>query len=366
MIAIKFFGWATTLLVALFLFWSVCEGQTTVLPKACVECHGSETRYPVRGIRTQYLTSGHRTIGNASYANSDDCQGCHTNEGFIERVKTGKVDVKKTVSNPSEIGCFTCHAPHDNGNFTLRTNARVTLANGVAFDKEKGNLCAICHRARRTPKAEVRARNIPTDSWGAHHGPQADMLAGTNAYEFPGKKYSSSAHALLPKANCVACHMTLPKGRYSLAPSIGGHSFKIEGEVHERPLVNVAGCLSCHADMKQVAGQPLFDRKAPADYDGDGSVETVEEEVQGLYERLINKQGTGLLQTMKDPPYDAKGKFINNKTQYPIEVVAALYNYKFVQEDRSRGIHNSIYAVQLLMDSIKALDKNFDDSKRPQ
>jgi hypothetical protein len=70
---------------------------------------------------------------------------------------------------------------------------------------------------------------------------------------------------------------------------------------------------------------------------------------------------------MKNPPYDAKGKFINNKTQYPVEVVAALYNYKFVQEeDRSKGIHNTTYAVQLLIDSIKALDASFDDSNRPQ
>jgi hypothetical protein len=69
---------------------------------------------------------------------------------------------------------------------------------------------------------------------------------------------------------------------------------------------------------------------------------------------------------MKNPPYDAKGNFINSKTQYPIEVVAALYNYKFVKEDGSKGIHNTTYAVQLLMDSLKALDRNFDDSKRPQ
>lgn len=69
---------------------------------------------------------------------------------------------------------------------------------------------------------------------------------------------------------------------------------------------------------------------------------------------------------MKYPPYDPKGKFVNNKTQYPLEVVAALYNYKFVQEDRSKGIHNTAYAVQILMDSIKALDNSFDDSKRPQ
>jgi hypothetical protein len=351
---------------AVVLLPSISDSQQTVLPKGCVDCHGSETKYPVRGVRSQYLTSGHKTLGNFAYANSADCQACHTNEGFIERAKTGKVDTKNFVSNPSEIGCFTCHAPHDTGNFSLRAARQVTLANGVAYEKEKGNLCANCHRARRASKDEVRARNIPTASWGAHHGPQADMLLGTNAYEFPGKKYSKSAHSALPQANCVTCHMALPAGRYSLAPSVGGHSFRIEGEVHEQPKVNVAGCVSCHADMKQAAGKPFFDRKAPADYDGNGKIETIQEEVEGLYERLINKQGTGLLQKIQNPPYDASGKFVNNKTQYPVEVVAALYNYKFVEEDGSKGIHNTAYAVQLLMDSIKALDKNFDDSRRPQ
>jgi len=46
--------------------------------------------------------------------------------------------------------------------------------------------------------------------------------------------------------------------------------------------------------------------------------------------------------------------------------VAALFNYKFVLEDGSKGMHNTKYAVQLLVDSIKALDGNFDDSRRPQ
>ncbi|HXG52404.1 MAG TPA: hypothetical protein VNN77_13490 [candidate division Zixibacteria bacterium] len=350
-------------------FWpSAAPTQTTVLPKACVACHGSEAQYPVRGARTQYLTSGHRTIGNASYANADDCQACHTNEGFIQKVKTGKVEVKKFVANPSEIGCVTCHAPHEKGDFSLRTASPVVLANGAVFDRGSGNLCANCHRARRTPKEEVRARAIPSASWGPHHGPQADMLQGTNGYEFPGRKYSSSAHAGLPGAQCVTCHMAQPAGRYSLSPAIGGHSFKVEGEVHGAPKLNAAGCLSsgCHGEMKQVPGTLSFDRRAPADYDGDGRTEPIQDEIQGLYERLINDRGAGLLQTMKDAPYDARGRFVNSKTQYPLEVVAALYNYKFVQEDRSRGIHNSTYAVQLLMDSIKALDKSFDDSTRPR
>ena len=354
--------------LAVVFFPSNSSSQPVVFPKGCVDCHGSEPKYPVRGARAQYMTSGHKTIGNASYANSDVCQGCHTNEGFIERVNKGKVDPKKVVSNPSEIGCFTCHAPHERGDFSLRKADKLTLANGVIFDKEKGNLCANCHQARVTPKEEVKARTISNAHWGAHHGPQADMLLGTNGYEFPGAKYSKSAHAFLPKANCVTCHMSLPTERYALSPSVGGHSFKVEGEVHEAPMTNVAGCLGsgCHKEMKQVKGTPLFDRRAPADYDGNGKIGMIQEEIQGLYERLLNKEGTGLLQKIKNPPYDPKGNFVNTKVEYPVEIVAALYNYKFVQEDRSKGIHNTTYAVQILMDSIKALDKSFDDSKRPR
>jgi len=343
----------------------VSQPQQVVFPQGCLSCHGSEPEYPVLGVRSQYMTSGHKNNGNASYANGGECQQCHTNEGFVEYAKTGKVDPKGFVANPSEIGCFTCHTPHKTGDFSLRNTDKVTLANGATFDKAKANLCANCHRARRTPEQEVKERTIPHDHWGAHHGPQADMVLGTNAFEFSGKKYTKSAHASLPTVNCVTCHMAQPKGRYSLSPMVGGHSFRIEGEVHEAPTLNVAACQDCHKEMKQAKGKKVFASPAPADYDNDGKVENIQEEVQGLYERLINSEGTGLLQTMEKPLYDRKGQFIKNKTKYPVKVVAALYNYKFVQEDRSRGIHNSKYAVQILMDSIKALDPKFDDSARP-
>jgi hypothetical protein len=367
-VALSLLAWACAASPALAQAQKSQKSQKFVFPQACAACHGSETRYPVRGDRSQYLTSGHRILGHASYANSEGCQQCHTNEGFVEYVKNGKVDPKAVVASPSEIGCFTCHAPHDTGDFSLRKTSKVSLSNGEVYDRGKSNLCANCHRAIFTPKGEVKPRSIPFDFWGAHHGPQSDMLLGTNAYEYPGKQYSKSAHSALADANCVACHKTQPSGRYALSPRIGGHSFRIAGEVNELPKVNNAGCLSsgCHAEMKQVAGKELFDRTAAADWDGDGKTETVQEEVQGLLERIINKQGTGLLQTMKDPLYDPKAAFIRNKVQYPVEVVGALYNYKFVLEDGSRGIHNTKYAVQLLMDSIKALDPSFDDSKRPQ
>jgi len=367
----SFRTFAVSLVVAGALLPSQALAQAkpkAVLPQACVACHAEETKYPVRGARDQYLTSVHRNGGHASYSNAEGCQGCHTHEGFVTRVKSGQFDPKGLVANPSSIGCFTCHAPHERGDFSLRTTAKVTLTSGTVFDKGASNLCAGCHRAVYAAKDEVRPRTIPFDFWGAHHGPQADMLSGSGAYEFAGRKYSSSRHATRDKASCIGCHMAQPKQRYALMPTIGGHSFRIGGEVHEAPKLNNAGCLGsgCHDEMKQAPGKHVFESPADEDYDGDGKVENVQEEVAGLLERIINKQGTGLLQKMKDPLYDAKGAFIRNKTQYPLEVVAALYNYKFVREDGSRGIHNTKYAVQLLMDSIKALDPSFDDSKRPE
>ena len=134
----------------------------TVLPKGCVACHAEETKFPVRGARSQYLTSGHRKLGHASYANSEGCQACHTHEGFVERVKKGKVDPKAVVANPSEIGCFTCHAPHEKGDFSLRTAAKVTLTNGAAFDKGNSNLCAGCHRVLYVTTVSYTHLTLPT------------------------------------------------------------------------------------------------------------------------------------------------------------------------------------------------------------
>ena len=47
--------------------------------------------------------------------------------------------------------------------------------------------------------------------------------------------------------------------------------------------------------------------------------------------------------------------------------MGALYNYKsFGEEDRSMGMHNPTYVVQLLMDSIASLDPAFSTANRPK
>jgi len=83
----------------------------------------------------------------------------------------------------------------------------------------------------------------------------------------------------------------------------------------------------------------------------------------------VNEQGTCLLQTRANPLYNVKGEFIEgDKTQQPLEVVAALYDYKFVVEDGSKRVHDTTLSTRCNCSWIPSRDwtRNFDDSKRPE
>ena len=40
---------------------------------------------------------------------------------------------------------------------------------------------------------------------------------------------------------------------------------------------------------------------------------------------------------------------------YPVEIAAAMWNYMFVLEDQSRGVHNTLFAKLLLQQALDAL-----------
>jgi hypothetical protein len=337
----------------------------------CLVCHSSTSpKYPLLGARMGYDVSGHKIMGDAAYANGTGCQVCHTNEGFIDFASGKKIDPNAWVVYPSQPGCFTCHAPHETGTMQLRTATPVTLKTGAVFDVGNGNLCANCHQARDTAANLVvpTAANKVGARWGIHHGPQADMVSGTNGFQFPGKVYGSSAHKDVIKDGCVDCHMSLPSGRSGFTAEPGGHSFKIAGQVHGSLVLNTSGCISCHKDIAQVPGRDVFNVIAQEDYDLDGKKDPTMDEVQGLMNRLVNTKGTGLLQKLPIPLYTPDGTFTTSVSPVVRSVVemGALYNFQFVQSDKSRGIHNTKYTIQLLMDSIQALDPSFDVSRRPK
>lgn len=310
----------------------------------CFTCHNdADFGLIVMAIKGEYDNSIHG-IGEASSKNRNansfysSCEKCHTSEGFIAEV-TG---VPATGEHFSAIGCFTCHEPHTGGTFGVRITSAATLANGVTFDRGKANLCATCHQSRRDVTVYVVDSVKLSSHWGPHHSNQADMLIGANAYEYAGYTYTMSPHSIVAGDGCIDCHMSAP-----MHESVGGHSWNMRNE--DQGYENRTGCniSTCHN-----GAITSLDRLADGDFDWDGTVEGIQTEIHGLLDSLkLELMAAGVADT-SDAGDIAP---INNLIVPAADTAGALYNFLFVEEDRSNGVHNTDYAVGLLQSSINYL-----------
>lgn len=290
----------------------------------CKECHNDTSLVLARQI--QASNSLHMT-GNAFERSQKDCAICHTNEGFTERIKAGKISIEKDIVNPTPPNCRTCHKIHTSytvQDFSLETTSPVKLElTGTVVDMGKGNLCVNCHQPRwveKPPEANSTEFEIKSARWEPHHGVESAVIAGVGAY---GSAFTgSSVHYKDVKDGCVSCHMANAFGRQA-----GGHSLNMGYEFHGAEVENVVACASCHKDLKS------FDRNG------------VQTEVKNLTLELKN-----LL--------IAKG-ILNNDTglakpgKYPSKLAGAFWNYKLITEDNSNGVHNPQFAKAILKSSIQ-------------
>ncbi len=307
----------------------------------CFSCHGVSDLGPDVIAATGQWENSQHSIGETIGRNYSSCAGCHTSEGFIENV-TGE-DYGGT--NYNTIGCFTCHDPHESESFAVRTMTEVTLGNSSTYNKGVSNLCANCHKSRRDVTTYVYDGVSMSEHYGPHHGPQSDMLIGENAYEYSGYTYLNSAHTSTTLEGCVDCHFD-EADRYVL----GGHTFKVTDEESGDEHTDACNVDGCHTGSLEI---DTLNRLAYDDYDWDGSTEGIQDEIAGLLDSLSVLLIAGNLLT-----YDAV-----EDEYHPVEravtladSAGALYNYEFVAEDRSHGIHNTKYSIGLLQSSINYLE----------
>lgn len=319
------------LLFAMAVALSGCEGPTGPRGEAgdsgveqCFTCHAENTG--LLAIEGQYENSVHAIGGNFERSGSS-CAGCHTHEGFLERLATGSAS---DISNPAAIHCFTCHAPHTSGNFNLRTQAPVTfMQGGGVFDMGHGNLCAQCHQARPLSpqvKAAPDSTNITSTRWGPHHGPQSNLLAGSGGYEFADYDYEDSPHTIAATNGCPSCHMATPYGAQA-----GGHTMRMGYIYHDEEEENLAGCNveDCHYG-------------ALKSFNYAGGQAEIELLLEDLHDALFTR---GLI--------DDEGMVVPGKRTEA--EAGAIYNFYFLEEDRSLGVHNTKYARALLESSLEKL-----------
>lgn len=300
----------------------------------CFGCHSGQ----MDAQQGEWANSIHASGNNVDYTNrgGSDCTACHNQQGFVEFINTGTLPAVP-FSSVSAIGCFTCHNPHETGDFSLRAMGAYTLLNGVVFDYESGNLCANCHHSR-TDVRTIGDNQSVNSRYGPHYGPQGDMIAGTGGYEFPGEGYTfpSSPHANQVREACVGCHMGNPQAHDGY--KIGGHSFNMVDEESGYDLSGVCATAACHP------GVSTFDFTADFDYDNDGVIEGYRTEVEGMHDSLaVLLQNAGVLSGAGVP---LSGTIADGN------IAGALYNYVFIKNDQSVGVHNFSYTRSLLEASI--------------
>lgn len=292
------------------------------------------------------------------------CSPCHSGGGFIQWIREGRpVDANGlpaatlVLPEATNISCAVCHDPHDATNMHQLRSIESSLGDGtpVTFDKYgTGTTCMTCHRSRRNAKTYASDVKNQSSHYGAHHGPQADMLLGKNAPDF-GIEFPSSPHGVAGGNACVDCHMAGEladaQGNINL---VGGHSWNMndaEGKDH------VEACAPCHGSIGTSFKDKKYYYNGNADLDGNGVAEGLQLEVHGLMETLSE-----LL------PHDADGNVSITKTNADSmaltpEIMRSGYVYIWIEEDRSFGIHNPAFTVSLLKESIVSLGGtvNIDD-----
>lgn len=278
----------------------------------CTDCHNETGK--LAGITLQWEESVHATGDAFLRGSRSSCAGCHSGNGFSERVAAGLTPAEVETGDPfpTKQDCRTCHQIHTTytgEDFALETTAAVAFYafEGAEYDGGKGNLCASCHQPRRDFPAAVDGQvEITSTHWGPHHGGQGSMLLGIAG---AGVEGNPSKHFEQVENTCVGCHMV--ESNHSYEPSIDA-------------------CTECHESIES------FDLNGVQT-----EVKAKLDELEGLLVAAgyLDEEGHPAVQTI------------------PEEFAAALWNWIYIaHEDGSYGVHNPSYTLDLLDASIATFE----------
>lgn len=305
----------------------------TLTVGTCSQCHDAPTHH----IKSAEWSISRHAV--SVQETESTCSRCHSARGFVNYAS----GLPAVATAYETITCSACHDPHDATNpHQVRTVSAVTLMDGFTTitNGATGLLCMNCHMSRRngTNYVEVTAGS---NRFGPHHGPQADMLVGANAMTY-GKAIPSSAHKDVVGDACVTCHMQ----DASTSPAFlhaGGHTFSMKWDSGTNVVEMTDACVQCHGEIEG------FDFKRQ-DYDGNGIVEGVQTEVKGLLSKLAI-----MLPPVGVPKPNHSNTNLAITSSWTRQQLRAAYDYLFVVEDGSYGIHNLSYTVGILKAAIADL-----------
>lgn len=286
------------------------------------------------------------------------CAKCHAATGQPEFITEGVV-----TSQPASNGlnCGTCH--NDLQEFTLYEVPAVRFPSGatVTFGERDSaaNMCLNCHQGR---ESTVSVNNLIGDKapdevsedlrfLNIHYFAAGATLFGTEvkgAYEFEGREYTGFNEHVGVFNSCTECHDT--------------HALEIV----------IEDCGECHEGADSLEGLRTI-RMTDVDYDGDGdATEGVFFEIDTMREALYaaiqayaaDVAGAPIVYDAHRYPYwfgdtDGNGRINDEEgafASWTPNLLRAAYNYQDSTKDPGGFAHNSSYVLQILYDSIQAVD----------
>ena len=346
-------------------------GDTNLITKTynygdCAQCH-NEPNTHIKAA--EWKNSLHaRVTRTPSGAGREACARCHTAGGFAGYTAALTNGIAYVTNNADTtyqpISCAACHQPHDASYAEqLRVpSTSILLADGVTTvtNAGLGTICINCHRSRNgSVTNSIFSYPLGLQTWaggnsfGPHDNPVSDIFYGVNGWTY-GKNIPSAAHRNAITNACVGCHMQTVASTDPAFLLAGGHTMNMSYQTVSGGVTNtvdmVGACQQCHA------GITTFNFPVQ-DYNGDGIIQGVQDEVQSLLNQLSqlmpgsayqanpsNYTGDGVVKTS-----------LSVKTNWPAQYLEGAYNWQLVNNDGSKGVHNAPYAVGLLKASISDL-----------
>jgi hypothetical protein len=393
----------------------------------CAQCHDLPPRYPlVAQARTNRMREAQRSLERQRLDREGAaCRGCHLGSEALRSFRghaSGSKPGSELATAAVGVTCAVCHDPHEKDcRRQLRVCGEVEIP-GRTFDAGQGALCIACHSGevnvvlgplhRPFLPGQKRAggggHGQPAgakerEREAAPHAPQFQLLTGRGGkfLRLPSAGEAATAprpvypHSGVPDS-CVGCHYDADARR---APA-GGHSFKLLDRPDTRPLVlctarpaelepirtssRTGACARCHGRLG------TLNARARGDYDGDGRLEGIVDEVAGLLELLraglarelarLALRGEGgalaasvvvvderlVLGDAACKPLAGRGRGGGTLTlpESALLVEKAAFNYLMAVRDGSGGIHNPQYLVALLQSTIVELERARGEARR--
>jgi hypothetical protein len=340
----------------------------------------------------QWHTSGHGDSTGEPFHHWDSdgevevgCAKCHSSPGFSEFVADGVVAAP--VPAGTLVECTACHLDAN-----LFADPATKYDDTLAFPElepvefpstdtqtlgNASNICMTCHQGRAsgvsvespTPNSVVQTPiDYPSYNFvNRHYYAEAAILFGADvnaAYEYPALSYAGQN--TFPGHggglnDCLACHMR----------GIADHHFKPQ----------LGNCSICHLGMEDFEDLGLPFGAVNVDYDGDGTPESFQGELDGMKDTLQAKiyayaNGNPAFHLPNDSPVvygpgsypywfkDTNGNgeldedeatSANGYKDFDINMLRAAFNFHSAQDPGS-DIHNHVYVMQTIYDSADYLD----------